>query len=306
MAYIYDASDFKKFLYDKNPKYRVDGLTFWQNRIPIPIDLFNRIFDESDIIIAEYVQQLTASAIVFSQSASFEQEFGITVDKLPCSELKNHRIKLIKWLDDVFEKTNIYRNFHANINDNLGIKNSTFGSLELANSLTHQGKKYARLWVPDVINEELRKFPKSYYIGKDNTDMFGNIIADRYNIYRSGFSDALSIIFNCLIEFRLKFSDYQSSFQRINLTIEESDEIKVVSERTQDGSLWEPGYDDDHLVKINPEHPFIRSISSNNTHLSELLYYLSEFESRQFSDSQRKIIENMRQEVSRNLWIKYD
>ena len=50
MDYQFDVSDFKAYLKDKNPAYRVEGLTFWQKRIPLPIDLFNRIFDDSLIM----------------------------------------------------------------------------------------------------------------------------------------------------------------------------------------------------------------------------------------------------------------
>ena len=51
MSYQYDLADFKRYLHDKNRYYRVDGLIFWQNRIPMPIDQFNRYFDKSGKIV---------------------------------------------------------------------------------------------------------------------------------------------------------------------------------------------------------------------------------------------------------------
>ena len=144
-------------------------------------------------------------------------------------------------------------------------------------------------------------------VGSDNTDMFGNIIADRYNIYRSGFSDALAIIFNALLEFKILCSGRGSGLQRLNLIVGRAEGIDVRSGQTTDGSLWEPGYDDDHFVTLNIEHPLLRNkVESESLKLAELLYYLAEFENNQYSDTQRKLLENMRQEVSRGLWIRHD
>lgn len=307
MKYNYDVADFKVYLFNKNPRYRVDGLTFWQNRIPLPIDLFNRIFDDGDEIFAEYIRQLTAAIIVLSEQKSFEQLFTIKATQLPNKDLLKQKAELIKWLDSILEQNKSYQYFMLNIAETFNFQGLTVDAEKIATSLCHQGKKYARLAFPEAIRQFIAEFPLTEQLGADNTDMFGNIIADRYDIYRSGFSDALAIIFNALIEFRLLCSGHKSNIHRINLSVEKSEEITVVTERTIDGSLWEPGYTDDHLVKINPEHPFIKTLESHNSkHLTEFLYYLSEFENNQFSDTQRKIIENMRQEVSRTLWIKHD
>ncbi|MFL7031725.1 hypothetical protein [Vibrio cyclitrophicus] len=40
--------------------------------------------------------------------------------------------------------------------------------------------------------------------------------------------------------------------------------------------------------------------------LAELLFFMGEFEYAQFSETNKKLIENLRQEVSRSLWIKHD
>ncbi|GAK24717.1 hypothetical protein JCM19052_5391 [Vibrio sp. JCM 19052] len=90
MSYQYDLSDFKRYLNDKNPKYRVDGLIFWQNRIPLPIDLFNKIFNESDHIVTDYVYQLAASAVAFSHRELFESTFEVAVTDLPKGDLKKN------------------------------------------------------------------------------------------------------------------------------------------------------------------------------------------------------------------------
>ena len=96
MSYQYDLADFKRYLHDRNRAYRVDGLIFWQNRIPLPIDLFNRIFDESDQIVTDYIYQLAASTLVFNKAGAFEKKLGHPVSDLPTDKLEQHYAVL--WL----------------------------------------------------------------------------------------------------------------------------------------------------------------------------------------------------------------
>ncbi|WP_108320988.1 hypothetical protein [Vibrio cholerae] len=96
MNYQYDLADFKRYLNDKNSKYRVDGLIFWQNRIPLPIDLFNRIFNESSQIVSDYVYQVVASSVTFSNRESFEKALSVEVSDLPTDDLKKQASELKK------------------------------------------------------------------------------------------------------------------------------------------------------------------------------------------------------------------
>ena len=307
MTYHYDLADFKRYLNDKNPKYRVDGLIFWQNRIPLPIDLFNQFFDEADEIVAEYVSQVVASALVFSCADEFFDEFDIPVDELPNKDLLKQKIAVAEWVENKLKVMPNIRSLASEIVEILDLNDFELSSSEIAKSLSHQGKKYFRLFMPPSIRDVFEKMIRSQDIGKDNTDMFGNIIADRYNIYRSGFSDALAIIFNVLLEFRILCSEKGTYLKRLSLSVEKSDGIDVRLGKTSDGSLWEPGYDDDHYVTLSEAHPLLRNQSETAVQLlAELVYCLSEVENKQYSDTQRKQLENMRQEVSRSLWIRND
>ncbi|MDY0134327.1 MAG: hypothetical protein RBS14_01395 [Atribacterota bacterium] len=307
MSYQYDLADFKRFLHAKNPKYRVDGLIFWQNRIPLPIDLFNRIFDEADAIIVEYINQVTASALAFSCGEELLEKFGTQITSLPSSELEGQQYAVAEWSELKLQEMPHIRLLAFDIAEILGLEEFKLSSVSLAVSLSHQGKKYSRLFMPETIKECFNKRGGADEVGKDNTDMFGNIIADRYNIYRSGFSDALAIIFNALLEFRILCAGRGSNLKRLSLTVEKTEGIDIRLGKTADGSLWQPGYDDDHYVLLSTEHPLLRNRSEAETgFLAELLYYIAEFENNQFSDTQRKLLENMRQEVSRGLWIRHD
>jgi hypothetical protein len=307
MSYQYDLSDFKRYLNDKSPKYRVDGLIFWQNRIPLPIDLFNRIFNESDLIVTDYVYQIVASAVTFSHQDSFKQTFNIAVTDLPKSDLKKQVIALQDWLESYLIDNSSITRMAYEIADTLGIEDFKFSTHKVTNALQHQGKKYARIFMPSSIRKELDRISYCEGIGKDNTDMFGNIIADRYNIYRSGFSDALAIIFNALLDFRILCSGRREHLQKIRIPEPIIANADVRVGKTSDGSLWEPSYEDDHYVTINAEHPFLRNLSQEQSKpLAEALFTLGVFENNQFSDTNRKFLENMRQTISRSLWIKHD
>ncbi|WP_076543063.1 hypothetical protein [Shewanella sp. UCD-KL21] len=307
MSYQYDLSDFKRYLNDKNSKYRVDGLIFWKTTIPLPIDLFNRIFNESDQIVTDYVYQLAASAVVFSHRDSFESEFSIAVTDLPKNDLKKKNKLLEGWLTEHLPSNSAVPHMAYEVADILGLGNFIFSVKKVAAALQHQGKKYARIFMPTEVRVLFNRISDVDSVGQDNTDMFGNIIADRYGIYRAGFGDALVAIFNGLLDFRILCSgrgDHLNQFRVITPLIED---IDVRFGKTSDGSLWEPGYEDDHYITLNSEHPLVRNLSEGESQpLAEFLFFLGEFENGQFSETNKKLIENLRQEVSRSLWIKHD
>lgn len=307
MSYVYDLSDFKRFLHDRNNSYRVDGLIFWQNRIPLPIDLFNRIFEESDQIVTDFVYQVAASAAVFSEKESFERSFGVEVTNLPSDRLRQEIPSLTAWVARHLPANCRIVRMTYEIAELLKLSEFKYSGDRVAEALIHQGKKYARLFIPVPLRELVNGIQGCENIGQDNTDMFGNIIADRYDIYRSGFSDALAIIFNALLEFRLLFSGQGETLPKFRVTMTVPADIDVRFGKTPDGSLWEPGYGDDHFIIINTEHPVMKKhAQSQDGALEEFLFFLGQYENSQFSDPNKKLIENMRQTISRNLWIKHD
>lgn len=307
MGYQYDLADFKRYLNDKNQKYRVDGLIFWQNRIPLPIDLFNRIFNESDQLVADYVYQVAASAITFSNRESFRIAIGLDVSDLPKSDLAKCSDKLNVWLKQRMEQQSVVVQMTYEIAGLLGLDEFTFSRDKVADALLHQGKKYNRIFIPSEIRERFKHIKGCDEVGQDNTDMFGNIIADKYNIYRSGFSDALAIIFNALLDFRILCSGRGHSLPKMHAIAPLVEDVDVRLGRTADGSLWEPGYENDHFIIVNQDHPLVRQLSTEQYGpLAECLFFLGELENSQFSDEKKKFMEELRQTVSRSLWIKHD
>ncbi|MBI0520523.1 hypothetical protein F6Q07_20710 [Pectobacterium parmentieri] len=307
MNYQYDLADFKRYLHEKNSSYRVDGLIFWQNRIPLPIDLFNRIFDESDLIVTDFIYQVTASAVLFSNKFSFEDAFDVAVTDLPKGDLARQNTKLSDWLTEHLPQNSKIVRLAYEAAELLGLEDFEFSINKVAVAIIHQGKKYSRLFIPVEIKNLLNELPGCESIGQDNTDMFGNIIADRYNIYRSGFSDALAIIFNALLEFRMQFSNIGGNLSKIRVIAPSFTDVDVRMGKTTDGSLWEPGYDDDHFIILNKDHPMIKHQTEEQCRvLAEFLFFLGQYENVQFSDQNKKFIENLRQTISRTIWIKHD
>lgn len=307
MSYQYDLSDFKRYLNDKNSKYRVDGLIFWKTTIPIPIDLFNRIFNESDHIVTDYVYQLAASAVAFSHQEQFESIFEVAVTDLPKGDLKKKHVALLDWLNEQLPERSEITRMAYEVADTLGLEAFIFSTEKVAEALQHQGKKYARIFMPEAVKAHYTLILGCESVGTANMDMFGNIIADRYGIYRAGFGDALVAIFNGLLDFRILCSGRGEHLSNYRIVAPLIEDIDVRLAKTSDGSLWEPGYEDDHYITLNNEHPLIRNLSEEQSRpLAECLFFMGEFENGQFSDTNKKLIENLRQEVSRSLWIKHD
>ncbi|WP_105201630.1 hypothetical protein [Pseudoalteromonas sp. T1lg10] len=232
---------------------------------------------------------------------------SVQVTDLPKGDLKEQSTELTMWLsENLRDKSAVVRKAYE-VADILGLDGFSLSVDKVAEALQHQGKKYTRIFMPVEVRKSLSMLPHCDVVGSDNTDMFGNIIADRYNIYRSGFSDALAIIFNALLDFRILCSGRGEHLQRLRITAPLIEDVDVRLDKTSDGSLWEPGYEDDHYITLNSEHPLIRHLSEDQSKpLAEFLFFLGEFENSQFSDERKKLIENMRQTVSRSLWIKND
>jgi hypothetical protein len=310
MQYKYDLPDFKRYLNDANPKNRVDGLIFWQNRIPIPTDLFNRMFNGGDVFFSLYIDYLLGGIAAYKAKDEILEQCKIEFETLPTNKAKQYELRLTEVIQNVINQDRGFITSAHALKELLGIEDYQLVATRLSKALCHQGKKFDRLFCPQEVKRVLElRFPEIIgVVGVTNTDMFGNVVADYYNIYRSGFGDALALIFNKHMEFRMRCNGHGEGLQRISLTVDTSDrKILFVEEKTKDGSLWEPDYVDDHVLRINPEHPFFSQISKDGTKaLITFLYRMCEFEGSQFSDTQRKLLENMRQEISRDLWIQYD
>jgi hypothetical protein len=304
--------DFKKYLLDKLHDSRQEDFIFWKNEIPLPIDLVYKIFDERGELFKLYIDHI---ASVYLYTYKLKQEGSEWVNEsnsLPTSELKKYTFDLV----DLYSKyfiTSKTSELTRDIADKLFVSEYDFTAENFTEAICHEGRKYKRLYIPAKIKHTIEKYDTYLLrsVGISNGDMFGNVVADGLNVYRSGFSDAFATIFNKLLDFVLeKSNDKQISYStasKIKIAQETEDEISYTnfnSGKINDGSLWEPRYINARTsYMINSKHPYFEFIGkkSGTDVLIDLLSQSAMIENEILRDNDRKIIENYRQELSRRL-----
>ncbi len=316
MSYVYDCTDFKKYLFGNYKKFRVEGLSVWVNSIPIPVDIFNQFFESSEDFFELYLNHVMA-AIFVSNSIESGRLDGISLCDFPDKDMVANNLTAIESAFHAELKSSAiqYSQFVEPICEALGLETYSIKSGALIDALSHKGKKYTRIYCPHYIKQRIEgEFPivlNSF--SRSNWDMFGNIIADSMGIYRIGFSDALATVFSRLLDFKINECPGNVSKQPNITLISESDysshESKMVLGRTIDGSLWEPFYDGVSKVKINSSHPYYKELVSNGSDQSgfhELVLKLAEYEGQAENDNKLRILEGMRSSISRVLWLEKD
>lgn len=313
---ITNKYDFKNYLLEKLPDSRQEELIFWKKGIPLPIDLVYNVFELKGVLIKKYLDQI-ATVILYSHALKSQNYNWIDIiSNLPASEKKNNFDEL-NYIFNEYIITSKVDEILLMISEKLYVHNYNFSLMDFFNSICHEGRKYKRLYIPSEIKEILKVYNKDILkvLGVSNGDMFGNIVADEFGIYRSGFSDVFSAIFNKILDFVLEKS---LGHQTINYSIASSIRISQVQEpespystisygRVNDGSLWEPKYvNANSALTFNTRHPYFETIESKSG-MDVLIDICSNFaliENETIKDSQRKVLEINRQEISRLLRLK--
>ncbi len=304
--------DFKKYLLEKLPDCRQEELIFWKKGIPLPIDLVYKIFDHRGELLKIYLDHLSAVSL-YSYSARIDSsDYESEINNLPSTENHIHKIRLEDQFHKYYQKSNIssLTNFLA---ERLFVVEYNFTDDNYVAAICHEGRKYKRLYIPSKIKEIFKTYDSELLkiIGVSNGDMFGNIVADEFGVYRSGFSDAFAAIFNKLLDFILeRTNDKQisaSTASKIKISQVQEPEatyLKINSGKIEDGSLWEPKYiDAKSSFILNGKHPYYELIN-NKTGIEVLVDIVSQsalIENETVRDTTSKILEAYRQEISRKL-----
>lgn len=307
--------DFKKYLLDNLNDAHQDELIFWKKSIPLPIDLVYKIFDESQELIGKYCVHILSLAVMECYYSAKKIDF-IQLNELPSSQIcKSISASIIFKEYSEHKKIQALREL---LKSTFHFKELAFDEFDFINSISHDGRKYRRLYVPKELKNSISKIIPVLHdaIGVSNGDMFGNIVADYLKIYRSGFSDAFAAIFNKLIDFHLQFShDFKESYgnhQKIKVSQVSdpnlSNEYKTSLEKIPDGALWEPAYIDARIVmRINQNHPYWNLVSANKISsakvFQDILSQLNSLEFESVKESNKKYLENLRYELSRSLRV---
>lgn len=312
MGYVFDISGFKAFILEESGRFRIDGLSIWYNSIPIPVDLFEIFFDSWRDNFKIYLDHLMV-ALMLEQLLQEHEELELSVQDFPNAEaIKSKRQALFKVLSECKSTRSEFASLAQELAAILSVENYQFDINDLLDAASIEGKKYKRMFLP----KEFRKLIKIRIAGSldsvatSNGDMFGNIIADRLKLYRSGFSDALAGLFNKLLEYKIdKCSGFiavtGSSILRFGDEGSSNKLIQVIKEKTVDGSLWEPLFDGEIKIRLNPSHPHYEVITkcSNPEAVIKILGVMARLEMNCSNGNELKIIENVRARISRELWM---
>ena len=172
-------------------------------------------------------------------------------------------------------------------------------------ALSHNGKKYNRLYYPDTIKHLIQKsfnqILKKLRINQG--DLMGNVIADNLKVYRQGYSDAFQILFKKFLDF--KFDNFREIDHAetlhghiSSLEIEEFGKIEY-TEKIQ-GNLWQPKMINGGLInaEVDRNHP-INDLEKKQ--FEHLILALSDAEQKTIELNDKKAIEEFRYRVSATL-----
>ena len=304
--------DFKKYLLEKLPDSRQEELIFWKKGIPLPIDLVYRIFDQRGELIKIYLDHLSAVSLYSYAAKSESSNCDLEINNIPSAENKTKEKKLSEQFYKYYLKSKISDLTNV-LAERLYVVEYKFTQSNYLAAISHEGRKYKRLYLPLKIKESIKIYDSELLkiVGISNGDMFGNIVADELGVYRSGFSDAFAAIFNKLLDFILEKSDGKlignSSASNIRISQVSEPEISYSNINTGkiiDGSLWEPKYlNAKSSFILNSKHPYYELIS-NKTGIEVLVDIVSQsaiIESETVREATSKILETYRQEISRKL-----
>jgi hypothetical protein len=312
--YKFEKYDFKRFLTDSNPeRFRSEKNMFWVGSIPLPDEIVFQIFDDRGKLVGFYLNHIFALLALIeieSNNKKIKDVLSNYPDKDNPFGIDYNDIKKI-----LLNKKSKYSSIGHTLCDMLHLDSYSIKPDIIEEALSHKGKKYNRLYLhPEVRNLLESELPWFNYASfRAQSDMFGNVLADHYKIYRGGISDALSGLFNKLIDFLILGSQHTSnlkvSSQNCNISIEinnnEGNESTTFYElrSLMDGSIWEPAYIGQNLgFYLDPEHPFSEVIlNGKEKGALSLLKTLSELEFNTYTEKERKKYEGIRKELSRAL-----
>jgi hypothetical protein len=197
MSYVFDSIDFKNYLLESSITFRVEGLCVWVNKIPIPVDLFDQMFNDSSRYFKVYLDHVMG-AVLLGSAIHHKVIIGFSLVDFPSGAIvdKNKNLLLNVLKKELKDNFQVYDNFVSDISDDLGIRGYQIQEVSLIDALSHQGKKYMRIYCPIEIKDRIKEsFPEVMKgFSLSNGDMFGNVIADDLGVYRSGFNDALAVL----------------------------------------------------------------------------------------------------------------
>jgi hypothetical protein len=306
--------DFKNFLLSLDrTDYSQEGLIFWKNKIPLPLDLIYGMYDQKQELISAYIDHLLG-IIIYTNLKSSDLEL-ISIDLLPNpAYISENERKLTQYFNELISHNETFELLIQEVCFELNVQEYRPSANRLITALAHKGKKYSRIYIHPNIRKIIIEYKENILltIGTGNNDMFGNVICDYFNIYRSGFSDAFASIFNHLIQFVInsKNSDHsgKSKIEFGKIINEQEGQNLVEYTSFLGGRIWEPFCKNGKIgIRINKSHVFINSLNDRELlKLIPLLISLCEEEYNSINDKKTRFLEGLREDISRSTRLKIE
>lgn len=318
-TYTLDKYDFKKFLLAELPDTRQEELIFWKKTIPMPVDLIYGIFEKRGELLSLYLNHIGAACLFAWACEKEGLNWVAELEAQPTKDNKSRLPELQRLLQKHVQASGVLPMLQR-LAEQLGLQQYDPAPTGLADALCHEGRKYKRLYLPPSMRQVVQEsFPQVLnHIARSNWDMFSNVVADSLHVYRMGFADAFSGIFNKLLDFIIRYSTpgRTSGGSASGISIRQQDSSTVAEPRSQyglvnDGSIWEPRYvNAATTLVLNERHPFWEKVRRTGKDaesiMIKLLAVLAEQENETVRDSDRRVIEVMRQDISRRLRIQME
>ncbi len=300
----YSFTDFVAYCSEGDSSFRPDGEIYWCQTKPIPSILVKRLFFTAELFLIDYVHHLLSATALALHDLQSPNEKLFEFFPNP-----NSRIKYQSELENIWrgcQSIPKFKTFEHDISALSGLGAFELSLQDFLECLNHKGKKYDRLYYPDVVKSHIdQHFPKvSELLSRSNGDMFGNIVVDKLNVYRSGFSDAFSGLFNDYLKFKFEFFPLAnpknaSQGQTEVITIPSIGTITPVE--YTNGNFWEPTMQQGGAigVELAKNHP--ASMLDPKLQFNLLLLALSKEEMKIFDPDLKIKLEQFRYRVSVNL-----
>lgn len=313
MRYTY--KEFLNFCNQKNPKIRIDADVVWHGKIPLPNSLVKKIFFDAQNMLSLYLDHLISACAVKTYDLLNSTNFFSLV---PAVSLQTDRGDHVSHFLEAVRQNQKFIEIENFIIHASGLQNyQKLTPKRFTATLHHAGKKYERIYVPKKLKLFISKTaPKlNESIGISNGDMFGNVIADELNIYRSGFSDAFAGIFKEYLEYKFEFfGNFDPALSTLGVVsrVNYDDMGSVSISKNIVGNLWEPKLGSKGGIDtfINETHPMmLKENLSADERFNLLLLAMSHEEMHQMNDYNKELIEEFRMRVSnilRNFAAKND
>jgi len=313
-AYKFERYDFKRFLTDSNPdRFRSEKNMFWVGAIPLPDEIVFQIFEDRGKLVGFYLNHIFA-LLALIEIESKNKKMKDILSHYPDNE-NSLKVNYSEVKSILLNKKSRYFEIAKKFCDLLYLDSYHIEFSVIEQALAHKGKKYNRLYIhheiKSMLEAELEWFRYSSF--RAQSDMFGNVLADHYKIYRGGLSDALSGLFNKLIDFLILGSQHTSTGKALSLNGKISIEVEKAEEDSNssffelrslmNGSIWEPAFIGKTLgFYLDPSHPFSEVVLNGDEKGALTLFrILSELEFNTYTEPERKKYEGIRRELSRIL-----